>query len=69
MTTKIQMVWTGEDNCLFIYGINENTELIFRTTRIPKHLRNEHFEIHENKCYVASFHFSKVFLNDLPIIE
>ena len=68
MGKSIRMVWTSPDNCLFLYGINDKEELVFRTSRNIKRLQIENFTIDNDKCYLNSYFFHVGFLNNLPIL-
>jgi len=69
MTKLIKMVWTSKDNCLFIYGITEKGEVIFRTTNNIKHLQKEVVAVKDGKCYTNLYHFNIELLNGLPMLE
>ena len=58
----IQMIRVSDDNSLFIYGLNEAGELVFRTTHNINLLRNEPIYIHQNKVYVGVYDFDKQLL-------
>ena len=57
----IQMIFLG-DAYLFLYGINEKKEVVFRTSRNIKMLQNESFTIDGGVLYTNLYHFPAAFL-------
>ena len=69
MGKEIRMIWTSNDNCLFLYGITKTGELMFRTSRNIKYLQTESFIIDNSLVLVNIYYFDASWLNGLPIIE
>ena len=65
MTPIIQMIYTGDDNYIFLKGFNEKDELVFRTSRMPKYLQNEKIIIDKDMVYTNLYHFPTYFLRHL----
>lgn len=65
MGKSIQMIWTSEDNCLFLYGLTETGELTFRSSRNIQHLQKENILIKDGLCYTRLYHFPIIFLEKL----
>jgi len=57
----IQMIFLG-DAYLFLYGMNEKKEVVFRTSRNIKMLQNEPFVIDGGMLYTNLYHFPAAFL-------
>ena len=57
MGKEIKMVWTSPDNCIFLYGINEEGEVVFRSSRNIKLLQSEKPVIEKNMCYLNLYFF------------
>jgi len=62
MGKVIQMIKTSEDNSLFIYGLNDKEELIFRASRNPAQLQNEKIVIEKGMVYTNLYFFPVLFL-------
>jgi len=71
MEKIIKMIWTSDDNCLFVYGITKNNELIFRTSRNIKYLQREKVKIDKMQqvVYTNLYHFPLIFLQNIPILK
>ena len=67
----IQMIWTSDDNCLFIYGMTKDDELIFRTSRNINYLQREKVKVDkvQQMVYTNLYYFPLIFLQNVPIIE
>ena len=63
----IQMVWTSEGNCLFLYHISNSGILTFRNSRNIKYLQKEKVTIDKGLIYTNLYFFPVDFL--LPIKE
>ena len=57
----IQMIFLG-DAYLFLYGMNEKKEIVFRSSRNIKMLQNEPFTIDGGMLYTNLYHFPAAFL-------
>ena len=68
MGKEIRMVWTGNDNCLFLYGIKKTGELVFRTSRNIKYLQTEKVTIDNGVAFINTYYFDARWLNNLPVI-
>ena len=62
MGKVIQMIPTSENNSLFICGLSENGELLFRTARNPAHLQQEKMTIDNGMVYTNLYNFSIKYL-------
>jgi hypothetical protein len=60
----IQLIFLGEEY-LFLYGINDKREVVFRTSRNIKMLQNETFTIDGGMIYTNLYHFPVAFLERL----
>lgn len=58
----IQMIWTSENNCLFIYGFNDKGELLFRSSKNIKHLQHEIITIKNGLVHTNMYFFPKHFI-------
>lgn len=67
----IKMIWTSGDNCLFVYGITEDDELIFRTSRNINYLQREKVKIDkvQQMVYTNLYHFPLIFLQGMPVLK
>jgi hypothetical protein len=63
MGAVVQMIQITEDDSLFLYGVNDKNELIFRTTHNPALLRNEPFIVKKHMIYVGEYFFHENYLN------
>ena len=55
------MIFLG-DAYLFLYGMNEKNEVVFRTSRNVQMLQNEPFVIDGGMVYTNLYHFPAAFL-------
>ena len=62
----IQMVTIDEDTSLFLYGFNDNNELVFRTSRNPGQIQHEKIVVKDNFCYLNLYYFPIDYLKKLP---
>ena len=69
MSTFIKMIWTGPDNCIFIYGITPESEVVFRSGRNIKYLQVELVHTEDKVVYFGPYNVPKQWLEGIPAIE
>ena len=69
MGKVIKMIWTSTDNCLFLYGINQTGEVVFRTSRNIRRLQIEKPVIHKELCYIGLYYIHINDFQELPILN
>lgn len=65
----IKMIWTSDVNCIFIYGMTNKEEIIFRASYNIKLLRTEKITLHENMCYFGAYNVHVSNLVNLPVLN
>ena len=62
----IKMIALDPTTSLFIYEIDQDGDLVFRSSQNPQNLRKESFVIEKGLCYVGTSYFPAEFLRGVP---
>ena len=64
----VKIIELGPGSSIFIYGINKDNEMVFRTTKNMKHLQKEIVEFHNNVYYFGFYTIPVALLPEVPKI-
>jgi len=68
MGKLIKMIWASESNCLFLYGVTKEKELVFRSSKNIKYLQKEKLAFDKEMAYTNMYNFHLSTLIGLPLL-